>query len=332
LDTGIADTNIEHFPVPILIPNDDDLGAYALPNGRDIVFTTAADTSVKLSHEIESYDEDNGALVVWVRVPLIPAKTDTRLFMYFGDPDSANQQDVEGTWPAPEYRGVWHLSDNPVGSAPQMQDSTVNDVGGAVGGNGAGPTSREDGIAGRALSFDGATPNGHNVIMDPMSSDHLDPMLGSFSVSLWLNLANPSSGARPLDKVLTGPLRGYQFSLDDTLLFGFVWGGAIMKTTFLGTVVEQEWTHVALVIDREEMRLSGYLNGVFSGDDKSITDLVTVDNNQPLALSPGGGAFGGSIDEVRIYGDALTDDWIKLEHHALTTPEFLGELGPIEPY
>jgi hypothetical protein len=98
----------------------------------DIVFEALDDTTCggagtapcRLNHEIEAYVPATGQLVAWVRVPSI--NNGTVIYMYYGNscvPSST--QNASGVWDA-NYRGVWHLSQNPTGAAPQMRDSTGN--------------------------------------------------------------------------------------------------------------------------------------------------------------------------------------------------------------
>jgi hypothetical protein len=99
---------------------------------RDIIFEALDDTTCggagtapcKLNHEIETYVASTGQLVAWVRLPSI--NNGTVIYIYYGNscmPSST--QNASGVWDA-NYRGVWHLSQNPAGTAPQMRDSTAN--------------------------------------------------------------------------------------------------------------------------------------------------------------------------------------------------------------
>lgn len=107
----------------------------------DIIFKGLDDTTCggagtspcKLNHEIEYYVPTTGQLVAWVKVPSI--NTGTVIYMYYGNSCmTASSQNATGVWDA-NYKGVWHLSQNPTGTAPQMKDSTSDAYNGtAVGG------------------------------------------------------------------------------------------------------------------------------------------------------------------------------------------------------
>jgi hypothetical protein len=76
-----------------------------------------------------------------------------------------------------------------------------------------------------------------------------------------------------------------------------------------------------------------YTNGAVNASEAiDAFDLAALPNNEPLYFSAGGGPFLGAIDEVRLYGVALTSDWVALEHRALASPGYLTvdavELAP----
>jgi hypothetical protein len=134
---------LTNFPMLVNIASDNNLRTIA--NGGnvasynagtndpwDIIFEALDDATCggigtapcKLNHEIETYVASTGQLVAWVRVPSI--NNGTVIYMYYGNscmPSST--QNASGVWDA-NYKGVWHLSQNPTGTAPQMRDSTAN--------------------------------------------------------------------------------------------------------------------------------------------------------------------------------------------------------------
>lgn len=65
-----------------------------------------------------------GTSLVWVRVPLIDALSDTdHIFMHYGDPALNDAQNATGTWAG--YAGVYHLSQDPgPGGIGEIRDSS----------------------------------------------------------------------------------------------------------------------------------------------------------------------------------------------------------------
>jgi hypothetical protein len=124
--------SLTNFPVLINLTSDTNLQSSAQANGYDILFTSS-DGTTKLNHEIENFTKSNGQLIAWVNVSSLTSTTDTAIYMYYNNSGAANQQNRIGVWDA-NYKGVWHLKENPAGTAPQMMDSTSNANDGTSGG------------------------------------------------------------------------------------------------------------------------------------------------------------------------------------------------------
>jgi uncharacterized delta-60 repeat protein len=120
--TGTSD--LLDFPVLINLPTDTELAASARNDGFDISFTSS-DGLTQLSHQIERFDGGTGELVAWVKVPVVAWDTDTDIYLYYGNPTAANQEDPDGVWDA-NYMGVWHLDESGTGALFEYRDSTAN--------------------------------------------------------------------------------------------------------------------------------------------------------------------------------------------------------------
>jgi len=114
-------TSLSNFPIVIDIV-DIDLAIKAQSDGDDIVFID--ENSDKLNHEVESYNSSDGGLITWVNVSSISSSSDTTLFMYYGNPDCENQEDVEGVWDS-NFEAIWHLAETN-GGPNAWKDSTGN--------------------------------------------------------------------------------------------------------------------------------------------------------------------------------------------------------------
>jgi hypothetical protein len=115
-------SDLTDFPVLINI-TDADLQSKALSNGYDIVFTD--DNGFKLDHQLESYNSSNGNLVAWVRIPLLRTYQNTTIRMLYGNSLVTSDPSVKTVWDA-NYKGVWHMNQNPSGTAPQLTDAAAN--------------------------------------------------------------------------------------------------------------------------------------------------------------------------------------------------------------
>src|SRR5690349_6765394 len=65
---------LTNFPVGILADADAQLADNARDDGHDIVFTSA-DGTMRLDHELVTFDGATGALEAWVRLPQLPNGT-----------------------------------------------------------------------------------------------------------------------------------------------------------------------------------------------------------------------------------------------------------------
>jgi len=111
INHNMINENLENFPVLINIV-DSDLSSKAQSDADDIVFTD--NNGEKLNHEIELFEVD-GKLITWVNVTSINSSSDTTIYMYYGNPQSNNQENSLETWDS-NFVMVQHLNEaiNPV--------------------------------------------------------------------------------------------------------------------------------------------------------------------------------------------------------------------------
>ena len=318
LDTTVTSIDLQDVPLAVVI-TDPDLASAGFADGRDIAFT-AADGVTKLAHEIEHFD--GGSLVAWVKVPSIIALTPVDIFLYFGNPDATDQQNVTGTWSA-GYRGVWHLSQDPAAPGAPMLDSTATGKHGAAEGN---PQS-VPGIVANALSFDGDD----RLVMEDAEGalDFQDNE--SFSFSLWALVTTYTNGG---DTLLQRYHAGVGWLID--MQPGEYWSAGVFNgeaTTYATLGADTEflgrWSHLVCVVDREHSNVHVYAHGAFAAE--SPLTVGSVVSPEALQLSPGGNPCIATIDEVRVLEKAVSADWVALEHRNLDPEaEPFVTLGPLE--
>jgi hypothetical protein len=195
-------TDMDDFPILINI-TDADLAGKAQAEGYDIIFRALDDTicddlgpaPCTLDHEVEKWDSGTGELVAWVRIPKLSASSDTIIYMYYGNPNVyQSPENPTGVWES-NYKGVWHLNQDPAGTAPQMLDSTSNvNHGTATGGTGAVTRVKYATGSGNpnATATFGATPTEGNLLIAISSTRKGDdvPEEASLSGSGWTRPIN----------------------------------------------------------------------------------------------------------------------------------------------
>ncbi len=61
-----------------------------------------------------------------MKVPTVsPTAPDTVIYMYYGNASATDQSNKNGVWDS-NYKAVYHLTQNPAGTAPQLLESTSN--------------------------------------------------------------------------------------------------------------------------------------------------------------------------------------------------------------
>jgi len=120
IDHTLVNADLSNFPVLISEPTDPDLATATQPNGQDIVFIQYTDNMTVLNHEIEYFDYSSGQLIAWVNVNTMSATSDTKLWMYYGNPFCDDQQNILSTWDN-SYIMVQHLNE----AGTMMYDSTT---------------------------------------------------------------------------------------------------------------------------------------------------------------------------------------------------------------
>jgi len=103
------DSDLSNFPVLISI-TDNDLEDKAQSDGDDILFMDNRNIAIKLSHQMEQFDSNSGALIAWVNLTNINAFDETNFYLYYGNSNCLNKENIGGTWDS-YYVSIWHMDD-----------------------------------------------------------------------------------------------------------------------------------------------------------------------------------------------------------------------------
>ncbi|MDA1265434.1 MAG: lectin-like protein, partial [Planctomycetota bacterium] len=196
-----------------------------------------------------------------------------------------------------------------------------------------------DGVPSASTSF-GDWQVGRAVVLDDdldevsISDDPtLDPTT-ALTVEFWMRASSVQDGVSDDAFLVVDKSHGLP---DDTgwyfqgvgttgaLEFGaFLTGGPAAVT--LPSVTDDTWHHVAGVFDGVELR--AYLDGILVGQTPASGDLLT--NDRPINLGfwhfDGGRRFRGAIDELALYGRALTPDEVAAIHLVGDAGKLRGDL------
>ncbi|MFW9777439.1 MAG: DUF2341 domain-containing protein [Candidatus Heimdallarchaeota archaeon] len=304
-------------------------------DGDDIVFSDASGNL--LDHEIElfdqNYDSTNAHMIAWIEIPSLSGTVDTEMFMYFGNKGIGIQQNPTGVWDS-NYIGVWHLNQDPSGTAPQIIDSTAP----ATHGTSNGSMTSNDLIAGKigyGLSLDGA-----DDFIDFGNPSEVQ-ITGAITVESWFR-ALEDQNEYLISKNGPGPdKRSWDLSFDPfngthgKLVFRYDTDGVLPHYGEVDNVYYEigQWHHVVGVFSPSNY-LRMYLNGQLVYDNSTAAPSQ-YDAGNPLRIGargddPPGSFYNGSIDEARISNIARSSDWVITGYKNQFDPNGFSSIGSIE--
>jgi hypothetical protein len=344
---------LENFPLLVKLSGDwlknAPTGNIEDSDGYDIIFrgldatTCDGPSTCGLSHEIEQYDEVNGELIAWVRVPKVYAGdgtpgSDTVIYMYYGNTCTTaadDPQDVAGVWSytGSPYKGVWHLPDDPsAGTA----DSTSNNNNGTAQGD---ASSIASGQIDGAFHFDG-----DGDYIDAGTGASLNMGAGDLTLEAWFKVSVSFGDSAHLAGKGGAGAGGKRYVL--TMKSGDCSSGKIKaeidddggskkyKCSSVQYNQDGGWHHAALVRDGTNLRL--YMNGDEDLPATDITGYGNIDSIRPFLIGalidepgplPTASFMNGDLDEVRISSVAHTANWIKTGYNNQNDPGDVGSPG-----
>ena len=317
--------SLTDFPVLINLASDADLAARAQSDGDDILFT-ASDGTTKLKHEIESYTSGSGALVAWVKVPSVTYTTDTTIIMYYGNAGAANQQEATNVWDG-NFKGVWHLKENPFGTAPQMRDSTSN----ANHGTSAATMTSGDQVA--AIINGGLDFDGSNDEITCGNAANLR-LTGDITIEAWAKTSSTGTTRGIVNKAIyagaSANIKGYMLRKYSTNYYRFAIGDPGAAGQYIDSnsaYTDANWHHIVGV------RRSGtgylYIDGV--QQTATMTRTIT-DSGANFDIGRSYSDYdaywwNSYIDEVRVSDTGRTADWILTGYRNQNSPSTFYSVG-----
>ncbi len=299
IDINNTDQAVAFTNQPVLVRLNSTIVNYSniQANGADIRFV-ASDDVTALNYEFDKWNS-GGTSEIWIRVPSIAVSSSAGfIYLYYNNPSATDVQNSSGVWT--NFWSVWHLGEDPAGTAPQYKDSSA----GARNSTATNSLNRTTGQIGDAADLNGATDS-INVNTD------LSVVLGASSTfSCWMRTSQTGAGNPWTSPGLTGIEQGgggndiFFGWIDTTGLIGITAGnGANAKSSFV--VSNNAWRHVTISRNTTTGAVAFYINGVLSGSTTSEagnkTLAFTFLGRMVNALN-----YNGLMDEVRIYSSVQT--------------------------
>ncbi|HEY1757081.1 MAG TPA: LamG-like jellyroll fold domain-containing protein, partial [Bryobacteraceae bacterium] len=294
------------------------VGNNATPVPCDLIFTSDAAGTMLLNWEFETYTPTTGAVNLWVNVPSL--SNGSVIYAWYGQPSVTSLQTTpSGTWSS-NFMAVYHLKENPAGTAPQMNDSTANANHATMNGSVLASQQQPGEIDG-SINFEGNT---WASLANPanFSFERTD----SFSLSGWFKPTANSTGTLlskfPAGTASSGWMLTAQFGL---ILFGSSGDYAFAE---IPAVAAGAWHHV-VVTYAGTSTVAGmqiYVDGVNQQLTTVSNDLRTsIVNNLTPAINGRNGASSmspDSMDEIRIStkGVVFSPAWVTASYNNQKNP------------
>jgi hypothetical protein len=312
--------NLTAFPVLINLTSDSNLASHAQSNSNDILFTSS-DGMTKLSHEIEEYTSTTGALVAWVKVSNLSSSVDTDLYMYYGNSTCDSQQDAISVWDS-NFKGVWHLKEDPSSTAPQMKDSTFN----GNNGTSSGSMTTSDQVTGKidgSLDFDGSN--------DEITCGNTASLQITTEITIEAWAETSSTGAvRGIVNKETTSYVGYQLRKHSDNYYRFATGNPGTSGQYVASdsaYTDSNWHYIVGV------RRSGtnylYIDGV---QQTAMSTYGIIDSDADFDIGRAysnynGYWWTGIIDEVRVSNIGRNASWIATCYNNQNSPSTFYSIG-----
>ncbi len=195
-------------------------------------------------------------------------------------------------------------------------DSSPSGLNGTLGAGTSAPTWSNDGKFVKALTFDGS-----NDYVNGGTSTNLN-LTGPFTITAWAKRSASSSYDTILQRYAeSSPFNGYALrysnGVGEVNKLCFWTGGA--SGTWLctsKTITDTSWHYLTAVWDGTTR--SVYIDGVKYASDTQASALSNSSDTLyigAIGSSPVAADFGGTMDEVKIYPFALTEDEIKIDYN-----------------
>ena len=289
-----ASATEKNFPLLVRLDKDFFDFTQARPNGEDIRFSTPAGR--ELPYQIEQWDADTGAAIIWVRIPLITGNTKQEIKVHWGNASAKCASNGKAVFDKSNgHLAVWHMN-GPV-TDDEVGEMRSRDAG----------TTASAGMIGAARHFPGGRGVfcGENITTFPTGS-------APHSSSVWFRGEKQNCRVLSWGKEYRQGKVQMWYNSPSKIRMDCYFSDADVSGS--PSIPLNQWTHVIHTYKKGESRI--YVNGVL--DAEARTRAGALDIERPARMWIGGWYnnydFIGDIDEVRISGVTRSPAWVKLEY------------------
>ena len=319
-------SDLSNFPM-LMSFTDNDLkttgngGHVENTKGYDIVFR-GKDCDCILDHQIEEYIASTGEYIAWVKIPTLKYNSDTEIEMYYGNSGVSSDYSTTEVWDA-NYVGVWHMNQNPSGSAPQIIDYTSNSNDGTS--NGSMITGDlKTGKIGQAIEFDG-----NNDYID-CGNDASLQITGDITMEAWIYTDGYDDYDAVITKTTTGSwTNGYGMHLEpgeDPAMYTGNWNNDLVEDNG-HAALNGAWHHMVATHVSGGGTSSLYVDGVLIASNNESDPTSAAANVEIGRGADNQYNWIGELDEIRLSNTVRSADWIATEYANQNAPGSFYTVG-----
>ncbi|MCX6665911.1 MAG: DUF2341 domain-containing protein [Euryarchaeota archaeon] len=318
--------DLNNFPILITTTLD---ASKVRSDGNDIIFTDVLSTLV-YSHEIETYNQTTGDLIVWVNITSLSSSVDTIIYMYYGNPTYYHLQNQEGTWDS-NYLAVWHVGE----ASGSYFDSTSYNNNGFLTDVNNNSVRGATGKIGNCIDL-----NGDSDFINFGNPSSLR-WTGAMTLEAWMNIdvlgTTNSIIGKTTDQSTQGNGYNFWFNGNNNLAGQQNNNPGSYDYKFSNsTQGSGAWYHFVGVYPTDSStRIKLYINGTesssYGGSGGAITGRVDSSSCTVGYTGFGSGSFtNGKLDEVRISKVLRSGSWISTEYNNQNNPTTFTIMGAEE--
>jgi hypothetical protein len=263
-----------------------------------------------------NYVPPGGEAWVWVKVPSVSSSADTELYLYYDNTKANNTNYVGDVGSTPgqnvwnsNYKGVWHLKEDPTNTAPQMKDSTSNINGGTSGGSMVSGNQAAGKIDG-SLSFDGSNDE---ITCGNAASLQITSAL---TIEAWAETSSTGAISGIVNKQVDVSYSGYQLRKYSDNKYRFAVGNpASYYAASDSAYTDSNWHYIVGVKSSTNYL---FVDGVqqISTFSNSITESGSNFDIGRSYSSYSGYWWNGQIDEIRVSNVARSAAWLMASYES----------------
>lgn len=310
-DTG--QTSGTNSSMPLLVkPSVLEMGSLTTAQANSVRFYSDSGLTTELAREVVSADE------IWVKVASVSSSTEIWMD-YDGVSSDYAVTDTYGrnaVWS--DYAAVYHMNEDPSGTAPQIIDSTGN----GNSGTSSGSMTSGDLVSsqiGNGIHFD--TTNDYINVPDSASLD----ITSAITIQGWISVTEDGDHDffnKFANATWTAPFVSYYLRFQtratanaDKFIFAINGGGTYRQAATANGNLDFNTNYLAHgTYDGTTLRV--YRDGV-EGGSTSYTGSITA-SSQPLVIGNNirsAAYLDKTLDELRVRGTAVSADWISTEYN-----------------